>query len=83
MVCNMTPTFGPSSCGTALLLLPLNAWRCWLQDAAETREAFAALKSQFVAHHDMLDAKERELVRRDCKVSPLDTITNTTLVRKR
>lgn len=32
------------------------------------RQAFAALKSQFIAHHDMLEAKERELVRQDGKV---------------
>lgn len=44
---------------------------CCMQDAAETREAFSALKSQFIAHHDMLDAKERELVRRDLKVQEL------------
>ena len=49
-------------------LMVLRCIRCCLQDAAETREAFSALKSQFIAHHDMLDAKERELVRRDLKV---------------
>ena len=45
-----------------------NTRRFWPQDAAETREAFSALKSQFIAHHDMLDSKERDLVRKDLKV---------------
>ncbi|KAL3152356.1 hypothetical protein ABBQ32_001417 [Trebouxia sp. C0010 RCD-2024] len=42
-----------------------------LKDAGETREAFAALKAQFIAHHDMLEAKERDLVRQDGKVQEL------------
>ena len=40
------------------------------QEAGETREAFAALKAQFISHHDMLQVKEHELVRQDGKVLP-------------
>ena len=39
-----------------------------MQDAGETREAFAAVKAQFICQYDMLEVKERELVRQDGKV---------------
>ena len=38
------------------------------------RQAFAALKSQFIAHHDMLEAKEVELVRQDGKVGTMPAL---------
>lgn len=44
---------------------------CWVQEAGDTREAFSALKAQFISHHDLLEAKERELVRQDGKVTAL------------
>ena len=40
-----------------------------MQEANETREAFSALKAQFINHHDLLEVKERELVRQDGKVT--------------
>ena len=41
---------------------------CCVQEAGDTREAFSALKAQFISHHDLLEVKERELVRQDGKV---------------
>ena len=42
---------------------------CCVQEAGDTREAFSALKAQFISHHDLLEVKERELVRQDGKVT--------------